>query len=188
MARTKQTVRNGTRSGSAANTRAARSAGKVPRRSQHLAGKAPRGSKEPKAAAKKKKPYRHRPGIVALREIRTYQKSSELLLRKAPFSRVVRDVLEGLFDNCHLKTDKYRWTKEALECVQVSVSSRCCIFERAQDVPAIKMWLPSRCGCLQDVAAFKMWLPSRCACHQDVPAFKLCILSLLCYLQHYCST
>ena len=171
MARTKQTVRDRSKSRSSANTRAARSAGKVPRGSKHLAEKAPRGSKEQPAAAQKKKPHRHRPGIVALREIRKYQKSSQLLLRKAPFSRLVRDVLEGLFDHSHLKTEKYRWKKEALECVQVSVNSWCCIIEQAQDVPAIKKWLPPRCGC-----------------PPNVPAFKLCVLSLLCYLQHSCST
>ena len=39
-----------------------------------------------------KKPHRYRPGTVALREIRKYQKSSELLIPKLPFQRVVRDV------------------------------------------------------------------------------------------------
>ncbi|EJK59417.1 hypothetical protein THAOC_20366 [Thalassiosira oceanica] len=41
-----------------------------------------------------KRPHRYRPGIVALREIRRYQKSTELLIRKAPFQRLVREVLE----------------------------------------------------------------------------------------------
>ena len=36
-----------------------------------------------------KKPHRFRPGTVALREIRRYQKSTELLLRKRPFARCV---------------------------------------------------------------------------------------------------
>ncbi|TDL29581.1 histone-fold-containing protein, partial [Rickenella mellea] len=35
---------------------------------------------------------RFRPGTVALREIRKYQKSTDLLLRKLPFARVVREV------------------------------------------------------------------------------------------------
>ena len=33
-----------------------------------------------------KKPHRYRPGTVALREIRKYQKSTELLIRKLPSS------------------------------------------------------------------------------------------------------
>ena len=43
--------------------------------------------KEPAATGGVKKPHRFRPGTVALREIRRYQKSTELLIRKAPFSR-----------------------------------------------------------------------------------------------------
>ncbi|KAI8827088.1 histone-fold-containing protein [Fimicolochytrium jonesii] len=42
------------------------------------------------------KPHRYRPGTVALREIRKYQKSTELLLRKLPFSRLVREVAADL--------------------------------------------------------------------------------------------
>ena len=38
------------------------------------------------------KPHRYRPGTVALREIRRYQKSTDLLLRKLPFQRLVREV------------------------------------------------------------------------------------------------
>ena len=36
-----------------------------------------------------KQPHRYRPGTVALREIRKYQKSTELLIRKLPFQRLV---------------------------------------------------------------------------------------------------
>ena len=38
-----------------------------------------------------KKPHRYRPGTVALREIRRYQKSTDLLILKKPFGRVVKD-------------------------------------------------------------------------------------------------
>ncbi len=34
-------------------------------------------------------PHRYRPGTVALREIRKYQKSTDLLIRKLPFQRLV---------------------------------------------------------------------------------------------------
>lgn len=39
-----------------------------------------------------KKSHRYRPGTVALREIRRYQKSTDLLLRKLPFQRLVREI------------------------------------------------------------------------------------------------
>ena len=64
-----------------------------------------------------KKPHRYRPGTVALREIRRYQFGTELLIRKAPFSRLVReittDIQTGLNNN---KVD--RWTSEALRALQ----------------------------------------------------------------------
>lgn len=39
-----------------------------------------------------KKVHRFRPGTVALREIRKYQKSTDLLIRRLPFQRLVREV------------------------------------------------------------------------------------------------
>ena len=39
-----------------------------------------------------KKPHRYRPGTVALREIRRYQKSTDLLIRKLYFQRLVREI------------------------------------------------------------------------------------------------
>ena len=42
-----------------------------------------------------RKPHRFRPGTVALREIRKYQKSTDLLIRKIPFQRLVREICEG---------------------------------------------------------------------------------------------
>lgn len=41
-----------------------------------------------------KRPKRYRPGTVSLREIRKYQKTTELLMRKLPFNRLVREISE----------------------------------------------------------------------------------------------
>uniref|UniRef100_A0A8C6DDY1 Core Histone H2A/H2B/H3 domain-containing protein n=1 Tax=Moschus moschiferus TaxID=68415 RepID=A0A8C6DDY1_MOSMO len=50
-----------------------------------------------------KKPHRYRPGTVALREIRRYQKSTELLIRKLPFQRLASEAyLVGLFEDTNL--------------------------------------------------------------------------------------
>ena len=46
------------------------------------------------AGQKKRKARRYRPGTVALREIRRYQKSSELLIRQMPFQRLVREIAQ----------------------------------------------------------------------------------------------
>ena len=48
------------------------------------------GVKAPKGGVKKR--YRYRPGTVALKQIRQYQKSTELLIRKLPFQRLVREI------------------------------------------------------------------------------------------------
>ena len=67
-------------------------------RRNQTGGKQPKPSSIKKAQAARKasstggvkKPHRYRPGTVALQEIRRYQKSTELLIRKLPFQRVVR--------------------------------------------------------------------------------------------------
>ncbi len=41
-----------------------------------------------------KMPHRFRPGIVALREIRRFQKSVDLLIPKLPFQRLVREIMQ----------------------------------------------------------------------------------------------
>ncbi len=61
------------------------------------------------ACAGRSKPHRFRPGTVALREIRKYQRSTELLIRKMPFARLVRLVppsfyTPGSFFNTILST------------------------------------------------------------------------------------
>ena len=48
------------------------------------------GQKAPKGGVKKC--YRYRPGTVALKQIRQYQKSTELLIRRLPFQRLVREI------------------------------------------------------------------------------------------------
>ena len=53
-------------------------------------GKKIRVSLPPKGGVRK--PRRFRPGTVALREIRKYQKSTDLLIRKIPFQRLVREI------------------------------------------------------------------------------------------------
>ena len=49
------------------------------------------GQKAPKKGGVKKR-YRYRPGTVALKQIRQYQKSTELLIRKLPFQQLVREI------------------------------------------------------------------------------------------------
>lgn len=74
-----------------------------------------------------KKPHRWRPGTVALREIRRYQKTTDLLIRKLPFARCVREVAQDFasmssFPNgVRFQTQSVMALQEALEAYVVSL-------------------------------------------------------------------
>ena len=74
-----------------------------------------------KQAAKKttpgiKKKHRFRPGTVALREIRRYQKSTNLLIPRLPFQRLVREIAQEF---THPSTgEQVRFQAEALAALQ----------------------------------------------------------------------
>ncbi|KAM7384834.1 hypothetical protein PAMA_011950 [Pampus argenteus] len=71
-------------------------------------------SKKPAASPRKR---RFRPGTKALMEIRKYQKSSDLLLRKGPFSRLVREVCQNF------SREALRWQVQALLALQEAAES-----------------------------------------------------------------
>lgn len=100
MARTKQTARKST-------------GGKAPRK--QLATKAAR--KSAPATGGIKKPHRFRPGTVALREIRRYQKSTELLIRKLPFQRLVREIAQDFKTDLRFQTSAVLALQEASEVI-----------------------------------------------------------------------
>ena len=39
-----------------------------------------------------KKPHRYQPGLVALREIRRYQQSTECLIKRTPFNKLIKEI------------------------------------------------------------------------------------------------
>ena len=120
MARTKQTARRST------------------------GGKAPQMTMATKAARKSvaneggvKKPHRFRPGTVALREIRRYQKSTDLLIKKAPFQRLVKEIVTdddfrvgGVTVDWRFQTHALKALQEAVEAYLTSLfedTNLCCI-------------------------------------------------------------
>ena len=72
--------------------------------------------KAPKGGVKK--PHRFQPGTVALKEIRRYQKSTELLIQKLPFQRLVHEIANDI-DVCpaHLH-GKIRFQSTAVMALQ----------------------------------------------------------------------
>ena len=85
--------------------------GKRPRLPQ-APGKQPRPQAVSQTEKRKKK--RSKAGSLALREIRRYQKSTELLIRKLPFQRLVREIAQ------EYKTD-LRFQTNAVLTLQVCV-------------------------------------------------------------------
>lgn len=120
MARTKQTARKST-------------GGKQPKK--QLASKAARKSAPSQGGVKKR--HRYKPGesqssvfasqaknpsgTVALREIRQYQKSTENLIRKLPFQRLVREVAQDFKYDLRFQSSAIGALQESVEAYLVSL-------------------------------------------------------------------
>ena len=80
----------------------------VPKNARNVT--APITTKPKKTEQPKKR--RNRPGTVALREIRKYQKSVELLIRKLPFARLVKEISNQMTE------EPFRWAADAILTAQ----------------------------------------------------------------------
>ena len=126
MARTKQTARKST-------------GGKAPRK--QLASKAAR---EPSGV---KKSHRFRPGTVALREIRRYQKTTELLIRKLPFQRFAREMSWDFMTDIRFTSSALAALQEATEAYVVGLfedTNLCCIHAKRVTIQPRDMQLARR--------------------------------------------
>ena len=68
-----------------------------------------------------KKPMRYRPGTVELREILLYQKSTELLIRKLPFNRLVREIAQDFKTDLRFQAQAILSLQEAVEAYLVGL-------------------------------------------------------------------
>ena len=91
-------------------------------------GKAPRKQLATKAACKCalatggiKKPHRYHPGTVALHKIRRYQKSTDLLIRKLPFQRLVRELIQDVRGDLRFQSTALLAAQEASEAYLVGL-------------------------------------------------------------------
>lgn len=64
---------------------------------------------------------RHRSGVVALREIRKYQKSTKLLIHRLPFQRLVREIAMSLADGVRFQCASMMALHEASEAYLVGL-------------------------------------------------------------------
>ena len=107
MARTIHTARKGMDGAARRMTKASR----------NIAVKAP--CKPPIQQLKKKR--RFRPGTVALREIHQYQKSTKLLIRRAPFQWVIYEIMRGIRDDLRIQAVAVWGLQEAAEAYLVGL-------------------------------------------------------------------
>lgn len=80
-----------------------------------IKGLATKAARDKAPGTKRTKPHRYRPGTVALREIRKYQKSTELLIRKLPFQRLVREVASDFKTDLRFQSTAVLALQEATE-------------------------------------------------------------------------
>ena len=108
MAKTKHTARKGMDG----------AAGRMTKASRNIAVKTPH---KPSSWQLKKK-RRFRPGTVALREICQYQKSTKLLIRRAPFQWVIYEIMRGIWNDLRIQAVAAVWgLQEAAEAYLVGL-------------------------------------------------------------------
>ena len=97
--------------------------------SKNIAVKVPH--KPPSHQMQKKR--RFRPGTVALRKIQRYQKSTDLLIRRAPFQRVIHEIMQGFRNDLRIQEATIKGLQEAAEAYLVGLfedSNLCAIHAR----------------------------------------------------------
>ena len=135
MARTKHTVRKAL-DGAVVRTVQA---------SKNIAVKAPH---QPPCQMQKRR--RFRPGTIALREIRRYQKPMDLLIRRAPFQRVVNEIVRSFRNDLRIQAAAIKGLQEAAEAYLVGLfedSNLCAIHAKRVTIMPRDVQLARRiCG------------------------------------------
>eukprot|EP01084_Bolivina_argentea_P320725 556527_1 len=101
----------------------------------------------PDIYSKSPKKYRHRPGTIALREIRKYQASTDLLLRKLPFSRIVKEIATKYKPDLRFQATALQALQVATEAHMVSLfedSNLCAIHAKRVTIMPRDMQLARR--------------------------------------------
>lgn len=76
------------------------------------------------AEEKQKKKRRFRPGTVALRDIRKYQKGTDFLIKKAPMLRLVREIMDNYASGMRIKKDAFDALRTGTESFAVDILSK----------------------------------------------------------------
>ena len=131
MARTKQTARKNA---------------SMPKARKILASKST-GKSVPAVGRLRQNHHRYRPGTVALREIRRFQKSTELLIRKLPFQRLVREIAQDISSSIRFQSSAIGALQEASEAYLVGLfedTNLCALHAKRVTIMAKDMQLARR--------------------------------------------
>ena len=104
-------------------------------------------SKAKKPVMKERKKPRFHAGTVALREIKRYQKSTDLLIPRAPFQRLVRDICSGIDNDLRFQAQALLAIQEASEAYLVGLmedAGLCAVHAKRQTVMKSDMILAKR--------------------------------------------
>ena len=115
-------------------------------RVKQLQAKSKKGTAQPAGG---KKPCRYRPGTVTLREIYQYQRSMELLIRRLPFQRLVREIAQDFKGRLNFASGAILALQEASEAYLVGLfedTNLCAIHAKCITIMAKDIQL-ARCIC-----------------------------------------
>lgn len=119
----------------------------------YVAGKRPRdpppsrGKQPASAVPSVRRRHRYRPGSVAMREIRRFQKSTDLLIRKLPFQRLVKEIAQNINSELRFQSTAVLALHEAAEAYLVGVfqdTNLCAIHAKRVTVTPKDMQLARR--------------------------------------------
>ena len=122
---------------------------KLPSKSMKKKSVSASKSKSPSKAGPKKerKKPRFHAGTVALRDIKRYQKSTDTLIPKAPFYRLVKDIAHSIDNELRFQGQALAALQEAAEAYCVGLfedSALCAVHAKRQTVTKADMLLARR--------------------------------------------
>ena len=86
-----------------------------------VGGKAPKVQTKQPSTGTVEKPHRYKPGTVALREIRRYQKTFYLMIPKLPFQRLVKEITQDFKTDLRFQGSSILALQEASEAYVVGL-------------------------------------------------------------------
>ena len=127
------------------------------------------GKRIPGSTGGLKRPMRYRPGTVALRKIRRYQKTTELLIRKLPFNHLVWEIAQDFKTDLHFQSTAIIALQEAAEAYLVGLfedTNLCAIHAKLVTI------MPKDIQLARLICGEHAWRPPLTGCNKGAPSHK----------------